>query len=214
MGTHKDNQYDQIFNELKEEKMNWDFEDFLAKAEKKEEIIPLKPKFKGGTFSKLYWMAASLVLLISMGVFFKFNSSKNIKDQDHLVKTGILKQKEDFSKGNEIVALNINDSVNVVSDSTTITHDEDVLEKILPKRGRIKRQTRPQFVQNFPKKSAKKPEAKNTGYNSNYVIINGQKIENEQEAIDLTKFSFRILSENVSKTVAATETKNSFNTDY
>jgi hypothetical protein len=191
----------------------------LAKAEEKEEIIPLNKKSSRRTISKFYWMAASLVLLISMGVFLKFNSSKNIKDQDHLVKTEILKQKEDFSKGNKIIALSINDSVNVVSDSlisdsTAITHDEDVLEKILPKRGRIKRQTRPQFVQNFPKKPAIKPEAKNNDYNSNYVIINGQKIENEQEAIDLTKFSFRILSENVSKTVAATETKNSFHTDY
>ena len=76
------------------------------------------------------------------------------------MKTEVLKQKEDFSKGNKIVALSINDSVNIVSDSlvsdsTAITHDEDVLGKILPKRGRIKRQNHPQFVQNFSKKSAK-----------------------------------------------------------
>ena len=40
MKTNADHKYDKIFNELKEEKMNWDFEDFLAKAEEKEEIIP------------------------------------------------------------------------------------------------------------------------------------------------------------------------------
>ena len=219
MKTNADNQYDKIFNELKEEKMNWDFEDFLAKAEEKEEIIPLNKKSSGGTISKFYWMAASLVLLISAGVFFKFNETKSIEDQDVFVKTEILKQKNDFGNGNEIVALQTNDSVKIVTDSLvsdSVSHKDaaDMVEKILPKRGRIKRESRPQFVQNSPEKSAKKPAENNTDYNSNYVIINGQRIENEQEAIDLTKFSFRILSENVSKTVASTEAMNSFNNDY
>lgn len=219
MKTNADNQYDKIFNELKEEKMNWDFEDFLAKAEEKEEIIPLNKKSSGGTISKFYWMAASLVLLISVGAFFKFNQTKSIEDQDVFVKNEILKQKNDFGNGNEIVALQTNDSLKIVSDSlvsdSVSSRDAaDMVEKILPKRGRIKRETRPQFVQNSPEKSAKKPAEKNTDYNSNYVIINGQKIENEQEAIDLTKFSFRILSENVSKTVASAEAMNSFNNDY
>lgn len=220
MKTNADNQYDKIFNELKEEKMNWDFEDFLAKAEEKEEIIPLEPKSSGGTISKFYWMAASLVLLISVGAFFKFNETKSIEDQDVFVKNEILKQKNDFGNGNEIVALQTTkDSANIVSDSlvsdSVSSRDAaDMVEKILPKRGRIKRETRPQFVQNSPEKSAKKQEVKNNDYNSNYVIINGQRIENEQEAIDLTKYSFRILSENVSKTVASAEAVNSFNNDY
>lgn len=218
MKTNADNKYDKIFDELKEEKMNWDFEDFLAKAEEKEEIIPLK-KSSGGTISKFYWMAASLVLLISAGVFFKFNQTKSIEDQDVFVKNEILKQKNDFGNGNEIVALQTKDSLKIVSDSlvsdsVSSKDAADMVEKILPKRGRIKRETRPQFVQNSPEKSAKKPADKNTDYNSNYVIINGQRIENEQEAIDLTKFSFRILSENVSKTVASAEAMNSFNNDY
>ena len=218
MKTNADHKYDKIFNELKEEKMNWDFEDFLAKAEEKEEIIPLNKKYSGGTISKFYWMAASLVLLISAGVFFKFNQTKSIEDQDVFVKTEILKQKNDFGNGNEIVALQTNDSVKIVTDSLvsdSVSHKDaaDMVEKILPKIGRIKRESRPQFVQNSPEKSAKKPAEKNTDYNSNYVIINGQRIENEQEAIDLTKFSFRILSENVSKTVASTEALN-LNNDY
>ena len=218
MKTNADHKYDKIFNELKEEKMNWDFEDFLAKAEEKEEIIPLNKKSSGGTISKFYWMAASLVLLISAGVFFKFNQTKSIEDQDVFVKTEILKQKNDFGNGNEIVALQTNDSVKIVTDSLvsdSVSHKDaaDMVEKILPKRGRIKRESRPQFVQNSPEKSAKKPAENNTDYNSNYVIINGQRIENEQEAIDLTKFSFRILSENVSKTVASTEALN-LNNDY
>lgn len=219
MNTNQDNQYDKIFNELKEEKMKWDFEDFLAETEEKEQIIPLKPKSSGGTISKFYWMAASLVLLISVGAFFKFNDTKSIEDQDILVKNEIIKHKNEFGNGNEIVANHTNNSLNIVSDSlvsdSVSSRDAaDMVEKILPKRGRIKRETRPQFVQNSPEKSAKKQEVKNNDYNPNFVIINGQKIENEQEAIDLTKFSFRILSENVSKTVASAEAVNSFNNDY
>ena len=42
--------YKEITQDLKEEKMNWDFEDFLEKTKQEEKIIPLAPKTKGGTF--------------------------------------------------------------------------------------------------------------------------------------------------------------------
>ena len=213
--------YNEIFQELREEKMNWDFEDFLAEAEKEKNPITEISEKKSASFPKLYWMAASVVLLVSMGVFYKISDQNKIDEQDQLVKNEILKQKNDFGKGNEIVAINnAKDSLktasdSLVTDSVSISNGEDVIEKILPKRGRIKRQTRPLFVDNStPEKSATGKTAQNPEYQSNYVIINGQKIENEQEAIDLTKYSFRILSENVSKTVASTEAVNSFINDY
>lgn len=212
--------YDEIFQELREEKMNWDFEDFLAEAEQEKKLTTKISEKKSASFPKFYWMAASVVLLVSMGVFYKISDQSKMDEQDQLVKNEILKQKNDFGKGNEIVAINNSkDSLttasdSLVTDSVSINYGEDVIEKILPKRGRIKRQTRPQFVDNStPEKSAGKT-AQNPEYKSNYVIINGQKIENEQEAIDLTKYSFRILSENVSKTVASTEAVNSFINDY
>ncbi|OWR13311.1 hypothetical protein [Chryseobacterium sp. VAUSW3] len=213
--------YNEIFQELREEKMNWDFEDFLAEAEKEKNLTTKISEKKSASFPKFYWMAASVVLLVSMGVFYKISDQSKMDEQDQLVKNEILKQKNDFGKGNEIVAINSSkDSLktaadSLVTDSVSINDGDDVIEKILPKRGRIKRQTRPQFVDNStPEKSARGKTAQNPEYKSNYVIINGQKIENEQEAIDLTKYSFRILSENVSKTVASTEAVNSFITDY
>lgn len=213
--------YDEIFQELREEKMNWDFEDFLAEAEQEKKLTTKISEKKSASFPKFYWMAASVVMLVSMGVFYKISDQNKMDEQDQLVKNEILKQKNDFGKGNEIVAINnTKDSLKTASDSlltdsVSINDGEDVIEKILPKRGRIKRQTRPQFVDNStPEKSATGKTAQNPEYQSNYVIINGQKIENEQEAIDLTKYSFRILSENVSKTVASTEAVNSFINDY
>ena len=210
--------YNEIFQELREEKMNWDFEDFLAEAEKEKNPITEVSEKKSASFPKFYWMAASVVLLVSMGVFYKISDQNKMDEQDQLVKNEILKQKDDFGKGNEIVAINnTKDSLktasdSLVTDSVSIGTDEDLMDKILPKRGRIKRNSRPVYVQNnIPEKSAKKVSGNTAGYESNYVIINGQKIENEQEAIDLAKYSLQILSENVSKTVAHTDVLPNFN---
>ena len=209
--------YNEIFQELREEKMNWDFEDFLAEAEKTENPITEISEKKSSSFPKFYWMAASVVLLVSMGVFYNVSNKNKMDEQSELVKNEIIKQKNDFGNNNEIVAVHSSDSLktasdSLVTDSISIGTDEDLMDKILPKRGRIKRNSRPVYVQNdTAEKSAKKINENVSGYESNYVIINGQKIENEQEAIDLAKYSLQILSENVSKTVAHTDVLPNFN---
>lgn len=211
--------YSEIFRELREEKMNWDFEDFLAEAENEEEekpVIKLSEK-KSASFPKFYWLAASVVLLVSVGLFFNNADESDAIDQNTLVQNEIIRQKNDFGKSNEIVAVHSNDSLqtasdSLVTDSVSIETDEDLIEKILPKRGRLKRTSRPVYVQNNgAEKSAQKIIETTADYESNYVIINGQKIENEQEAIDLAKYSLQILSENVSKTVAHTDVLPNFN---
>src|SRR5690606_38481502 len=90
----------------------------------------------------------------------------------------------------------------------------DIMEKILPRRGRIRKDLKPRFATISSEISEHKNNTEKPEYHSNYVIINGQKIENEQEAIDLTKYSFRILSENVSKTVAQTDVITTISDDY
>ncbi|MBF8458200.1 hypothetical protein IV494_13535 [Kaistella sp. G5-32] len=212
--------YKEITQELKEEKMNWDFEDFLKKTEESEKIIPLVNKTKGGSLSKTFWMAASVILLLSIGIFFNYETKKSVKEQDNLVQNEILKQKDTFQQESQLAINLTNDSLKIKSDSiisdstSTVDQNEtDIMNQILPKRGRIRRESRPRYAKNStPTKTVSKNE--NSDYKSNYVIINGQKIESEQEAIDLTKYSFRILSENVSKTVAQTDVLNNFKNDY
>lgn len=212
--------YSEIFGDLKEEKMDWNFEDFLAKAEKIEIEKPVVSGKKGASFPKIFLMAASLVLLVSLGMVFKLFNRPTQTEQSLLVENEIRKQKNDFQNSNIIAAVQTEDSVTVASDSLAFdsaisVNNEDVLDKILPKRGRLKKQVRPHFVQNsVPEKPAPVSNVSNSEYESDYVIINGQKIESEQEAIDLTKYSFRILSENVSKTVAQTDALNNLNMDY
>ena len=202
--------YNEIFDDLKSEKMNWDFDEFLKEAEKSEQPTTIISEKKGASFPKFFWMAASLVLLFSLGIFFKVFNKNQIEEQDLLSKNEILKQKNDFGKGNEIVAVNAEDSLktvqdSLVTDSVSVSNDEEVMDKILPRRGRLKKPVRQFYVQNSEEKKSAPEKSATPEYQSNYVIINGQRIENEQEAIDLTKYSFRILSENVSKTVAQTE---------
>ena len=86
--------YNEIFQELREEKMNWDFEDFLAEAEKEKNLTTKISEKKSASFPKFYWMAASVVLLVSMGVFYKISDQNKMDEQDQLVKNEILKQKE------------------------------------------------------------------------------------------------------------------------
>lgn len=216
-------QYKEITQELKEEKMNWDFEDFLEKTKQEEKIIPLVNKTKGGSIPRNFWMAASIILLVSVGIFFNYESKNTISENDQLVQSEILKQKDTFQQESNLAVNLINDTLKVKSDSIILDsartveqiNEADIMDQIVPKRGRINRNSRQRYAEvSSPKKLEKKKKIESSEYKSNYVIINGQKIENEQEAIDLTKYSFRILSENVSKTVAQTDVINSFNNDY
>ena len=214
--------YKEITQELKEEKMNWDFEDFLEKTKQEEKVIPLVPKTKGGSFPKTFWMAASVILLVSIGIFFNYENGNTVSENDQLVQNEIKKQKDSFRQESNLAVNAINDSLkiksdSIISDSTRTveqTAEPDIIEQIIPKRGRINRNSRQRYAEISTPKDIEKTSSKTPKYESSYVIINGQKIENEQEAIDLTKYSFRILSENVSKTVAQTEVLNSFTNDY
>jgi hypothetical protein len=211
--------YDELIEDLKKEKMNWDFENFLEKTEEEEKIIPLIKNSGGGSFPKIYWMAASLILLFSIGLFFKYGTKDSVKDQEVFVQNELGKITDNFQEDFNL-AQTTSDTIKTptqktVSDSAaTVEQKEiDIMDQILPKRGRLKRDFRIRYAKiPLPKKMA--PKAETFDYESNYVIINGQKIENEQEAIDLTKYSFRILSENVSKTMAQTDVLNNFNNDY
>lgn len=214
--------YTEITKEIREEKMTWSFEEFLEKATQEEKIIPLKNAKKAGYFPKNFWMAASVIFLVSLGIFFNYQNGNTISENDQLVQNEILKQKDTFQQDSNLAVNLINDTLKVkseptISDSTsTVDQKEgDIMDQILPKRGRINRNARERYAEVSPPKTHKEIEkSQGSDYKSSYVIINGQKIENEQEAIDLTKYSFRILSENVSKTVAQTEVINTFTNDY
>lgn len=203
--------YQEVFREIKEEKMGWNFEDFLKKTEEESPNIPIqetKPKFP-----KWFWMAASLVLLFGLGSLLLFNSGSAQKD-DNLVKNEILKQKDIFMEENNqnTVAINsLEDSLkqrkadSLAADSISSYTEHNVLDDVLPRKGRIKKKYKEVYVQNNV--MAESQDSANQIYKSNYVIVNGKKIDDVKEALDVTRYSFQELSNNVKGALAQSKTK-------
>ena len=202
--------YNEIFQEMKDEKMNWDFEDFLKKTENKTEnpetpIIPITSA-KKPIIPRNFWMAASIVLLF--GIFFgikNWNTNSDLENQNTLVQNQVKNQKNDILQGNDMAYQDPQDSLKtnanpMLTDSlqNEVSNPEKVMEQIVPKKGRlqkIKKQKLAYQPQNIQKNSA-------TEYKDNFVIVNGHKITNEEEAINVAKYSFQMLSNNVAKTIA------------
>lgn len=146
------NKYNEIFQDIKEEKMDWSFEDFLQKAEggvpdpetQQAPIIPI-PKNKP-SFPKWFWMAAGLVLLLSVGFFFN-DYRTGVIEKEQFVKNEVLKQKSKFIEENndhqEQVAVNHTDSISGAKKDSIFQEnsvaEKDVMDEILPKRGRLKK---------------------------------------------------------------------------
>ncbi len=207
-----DTVYKETLASLKEEQMNWDFADFLNTTEKETPLVPVTPKKK----PTWLWAAAGIVLLISFGLYISIEKQPDASHKDTLVQQEILKNKEQFFRENRL-ALQTADTAVVRRDSiqadSTMTADEvdtdRIMDQILPRRGRIRKESKPRYAHiNNKENNSNQPE-----YHAGYVIINGQKVENEQEAIDLAKFSIRILSDKVAKTVAHTAAISDFDND-
>lgn len=196
--------YTEVLKDLKEERMDWDFEDFLQKAESVDheaEIIPIT-KVKP-SFPKWFWMAASVVIIFSIGLIFNYTQKDDVNNQSKLVENEIQKQKSDFINENhehqtQVAVLN-NDSISgakkdSIFEENTLA-ETDVLDKILSKRSRIKKETKPRYVQNSDIKNIKD----STGYRGSYVIVNGKRIDNMEEAINVTKYSLQVVANNVNQ---------------
>lgn len=196
--------YTQVLKDLKEEKMDWNFENFLQKAESVDheaEIIPIT-KVKP-SFPKWFWMAASVVIIFSIGLIFNYTQKDDVNNQSKLVENEIQKQKSDFINENhehqtQVAILNSDSISGAKKDSIfeeNTLAETDVLDKILSKRSRIKKETKPRYVQNSDIKNIKD----STGYRGSYVIVNGKRIDNMEEAINVTKYSLQVVANNVNQ---------------
>lgn len=187
----------------KAEKSKLNFEEFMLLAAQ-EKTIPI-----GGKSSnfKWIWMAASLVLIFSLG-FFWLNNNK--KEQSEVKPEIASVDVYNLEKAEILQENTYQQSVEKAKSQTKkLAKSEDVLDDILPKKSRMKKRVRMRYVDNSkPEITKKKPE-----YESSYVIINGHKITNEKDAIDVTKYSFQILANNVNQTVEQADVLNTLNMD-
>ena len=187
--------YNQIFQELKEEKMDWDFEDFLEKAEKNsadEKIVPIQKK-GGGSNTQWFWMAASVALLFGLGMFFRNTPEKN-NVEPSIVSRNTSSVKKDVSKP-------VVENVGTVS----VTRKIDV-EAAKKKKSRYRNNAQ-YLAKNSVKhhhKSAQNEE-EIIEYNPNFVIINGKPVATEEEAINYTKTALDMLGGNINSALENAE---------
>lgn len=200
--------YNEAIEDLKSQKMDWSFEDFISKVEEKEEdnskIIPLKTNTKPKV-SKFFWMAASLILVA--GFSFLLFSENSAEMKNEAIAKSIQKQQNEFAAENQIVqnavadTLKSNEEPKIDSLEATITSSDDVLDQIVSKKERIKKVNKQRFT------SVDQPKSKNSNqdipYQSNYVIINGQKIASEEEAINVARYSMKMITDKVNQTLAS-----------
>lgn len=217
--------YDEIFRELKKEKMDWNFDDFLKETEKNQEtkILPIV-ELKKQKPIKIFWLAASITLLIAAFFGYKFwNQNSKVENQNILVENQIKNQKSQFDEeNNQIIAQQESDSVKIEQSKEDslddeVSNPEKILDQIVPKRGRISKRYRERYADNSTiKKNNNKPTSvtENNDYQPNYVIVNGKRIENEDEAIQVTKEAFQIIASNVTQTINETKVMNEMNIEF
>lgn len=203
--------YTEVLQEMKEEKMDWDFEDFLKEAEAQEEkIIPIQKKEPRKLLYKTIGLAAGIAAIL--GLFFLFQKDENdvvAPDQMMAVKEEVLKKASEAWQEEEALqdSATVPQMDSAVQYPTAEKEAEQVMNKILPNRERIKKNIRQRYAVTQLNK-----EAKSTEYQEDFVIINGQKIRNEEEAMEVTRYSLQVLSDKVSETIASVSPNN--NDDY
>lgn len=216
---------DEVFKEIKNDKLDWDFEDFLKDAKKSEngktEVVPIQNLKTKPKYSVLYWLAAAVALFAGIAFLINQQNNSRIEEQQKIVQEEIEKQKTDFLAENTVVA--VQDSVTVQSDSAKTTKDSvtaveqidevEIMDRILPKRGRMKKPVRERYVAAEPKPETP-TEISDSEYQESYVVINGQKIKDETDAINVTRYSFQMLSNKVAETVASTQVLENLENDY
>jgi hypothetical protein len=195
--------YFKTLKEEKNEKSNLNFTQFLAVANKdKNSVAPDKTN----NF-KWIWLAASLIFIFSLGAFW-LNNSRN---EQAKIKSQIAVSEMYKRQKVEIMQDITYKPAEVKSkpEPRKIAKSDDVLDDILPKKSRMKKRIISRYVVNTPPtKTKQEPE-----YESNFVTINGQKITNEKDAINVTKYSFQILANNVNRSIDQTGVLTTLNPD-
>ncbi|WP_435523992.1 hypothetical protein [Chryseobacterium indoltheticum] len=76
----------------------------------------------------------------------------------------------------------------------------------------MKKESKPRYVENsgFKNKTFKD----SIGYKDSYVIVNGKRIENVEEAINATRYSFQVMAHNVNQALHTQVMDNVDKLDY
>jgi len=198
--NESDNPYFSFLKEEKQEKLDISFEDFLKKTEEPK-IIALSIKKNS---YKVYWMAASLVLLMGVGAFWMINQPQKMetviaKNPEFPKKekvenvSPVVETEEQTTTPKEVLATQESQKVEKISDDNAV---KELVQK------EVKRLMAQQETQSKKEeKQVTDPVESIADYNPNYVIINGKPIYDESEAIAVTENAFNYFASNVTQTI-------------
>lgn len=207
--NESDNPYFSFLKDEKTEKLDLSFEEFLKKTEQPEEIkvIPIKK-----TIPMMYWLAASLVIMFGLVVFWMQPTAQDAEKQiahQNVVKDDVA-EKSSIEK--PIGYEKVNEVNEVAIAKTEIKH------KNSQKQQNNELGQHNVYLADYQFKEHKADNQKSgkngmSDYNPNYVIINGKPIYNEQEAIAITEDTFNYFASNVSQTITEAENAQNMSKD-
>lgn len=198
--NESDNPYFSFLKEEKQEKLDISFEDFLKKTEEPRIVaLPIKK-----TSYKMYWMAASLVLLMGMSALWMFNQPQKIettiaKNPDVPKKENVEKvpQVEEIIEGNPAPKTVL---ANQESQKVDKAVNDKMVKELVQKEFK-KLMAQQDLSTKQEEKQIQVPTESTSDYNPNYVIINGKPIYDESEAIAVTENAFNYFASNVTQTI-------------
>ena len=198
--NESDNPYFSFLKEEKQEKLDISFENFLKKTEEPKIIaLPVRK-----TSYKMYWMAASLILLMGISALWMFNQPQEIESV--IAKNPDVPKKEKIEKvapvEETIEQTSTPKPVLANQESQNVDHvTNDKAVKELVKKEFEKLMVRQNNSIKQEEKQIQGQTESNSDYNPNYVIINGKPIYDESEAIAVTENAFNYFASNVTQTI-------------
>lgn len=198
--NESDNPYFSFLKEEKQEKLDISFEDFLKKTEEPKIVaLPIKK-----TSYKMYWMAASLILLMGISALWVFNEPQKIepaiaKNPD-VPKSEIVNPVVQVEETTEQTSTPKPVLANQGSQKVDKTTNDQVVKELVRKEFE-KLMAQQETQSNKEEKQIQVPTESTSDYNPNYVIINGKPMYDEQEAIAVTENAFNYFASNVTQTI-------------
>lgn len=201
MNTDKfQDKYNEIFQELKEEKMDWNFDDFLAQTEKPLEakIVSLKKK----PSKQWIYLAASMAVIVGFGIVLK----NNFSEKTNIEPTKIVQNTATENTSIQNIT-KIESTVKVTDNTMPITRTINT-EPVKRKKSKYKN-TAQYLAKNHQStyKNQKKVHIDDeiVEYNPSFVIINGKPVATEDEAIKYTKNAIDMLGGNINTALEKAE---------
>lgn len=172
----------EVLREEKEIKMDFNFDDFMTKVEENQPKEIEKSKGNQHFLWQISGIAASVLIVI--GLFFFFNQSKEEEKIPAIVKT------IESKKTAEQAVKPIEVKKEIVSNQPTVREEVEEIQKIT-KTIKEKKSTIQPIEQEITK-----PESAEE-YSSDFVVVNGQPVENIEEAKVLAYTTMKLFSKNV-----------------